>query len=221
MATTAKKKTTKKVNLASKIKGAYEEHILLHGKEPNSVFAFCKALKITEKSFYDYYSSFESIKKGIWSGYIEETIEVLHKDQNYTDFSAREKLLSFYYTLLEVLKTDRSYVVMCFRHIKKTDIQPTFLSDFKEHFETFSSNLIDEGMESNEVQDRPVIGKRYHEALWLQLMFVISFWIKDTSQKFERTDAAVEKAVSLSFDLMGPGPLDSMIDFAKFLYHNR
>lgn len=221
MATTAKKKTTKKVDIAAKIKVAYKEYSLLHGEDPASVFAFCKELKISETEFYDYYTSFESVKKTIWLGYIDETLQVLHKDENYAGFSAREKLLSFYYTLLEVLKADRSYVMMCFKHIKKTEIQPTFLEDFKSQFEDFSSNLVNEGMQTNEVQDRPVIGKRYHEALWLQVMFVINFWIKDTSQKFEKTDAAVEKAVSLSFELMGPGPLDSMIDFAKFLYHNR
>lgn len=221
MATTAKKKTTKKVDVGANIKAAFKEYILLHGNEPTSVFAFCKDLNIDEAKFYDYYASFESVKKAIWAGYIEETLNVLHKDQNYPEFSAREKLLSFYYTLLEVLKADRSYVMMCFKNLKKSEIKPAFLEGFKEHFENFSSNLVNEGMQTNEVQDRPVIGKRYHEALWLQLMFVINFWIKDTSQKFEKTDAAIEKAVSLSFDLMGPGPLDSMIDFAKFLYHNR
>jgi len=55
----------------------------------------------------------------------------------------------------------------------------------------------------------------------LQLLFVIGFWIKDDSIAFEKTDAAIEKAVNLSFDLMGKGPLDAMLDFGKFLYQNK
>jgi len=55
----------------------------------------------------------------------------------------------------------------------------------------------------------------------LQFLFVLNFWLNDDSAQFEKTDAAIEKAVHLSFDLMGKGPLDTMVDFAKFLYQNK
>jgi hypothetical protein len=48
--------------------------------------------------------------------------------------------------------------------------------------------------------------------------FVIGFWIKDNSQGFEKTDAAIEKAVNLSFDLLGKNIADSAFDFAKFVF---
>ncbi|MBC8081800.1 MAG: TetR/AcrR family transcriptional regulator, partial [Hymenobacter sp.] len=38
---------------------------------------------------------------------------------------------------------------------------------------------------------------------------------------FERTDAAVEKAVTLSFDLVGRNTLDSATDFVRFLLRRR
>lgn len=221
MATNTKKKTTTKIDLAAKIQAAYKEHLLLHGDEPASVFAFTKNLKIDESSFYEHYSSFEAVKQSIWTNFMEQTLAVLQKDKSYEEFSVREKLLSFYYTLIEVLKSDRSFALLCLKHTKKADTKPSFMRGFKSKFEEYINALISEGIESNEVQDRPVIGKRYDEALWLQLLFVLNFWMKDTSTKFEKTDAAIEKAVSLSFDLMGPGPLDSIVDFAKFLYHNR
>ncbi|MTI20819.1 TetR/AcrR family transcriptional regulator, partial [Fulvivirga sp. RKSG066] len=210
-----------KVDSEAKIREAYKEHVLMHGEDPASVYAFTKNLKIEESTFYNYFSSFEAVNQAIWADFMMKTLEVLNKDKSYQEFMVREKLLSFYYTLLEVLKSDRSFVMLSFKDIKKTELSPSFLKVFKEHFHEYASSLIDEGVENSEVQDRPVIGKKYHEALWLQLLFVINFWLKDTSKQFEKTDAAVEKAVSLSFDLMGPGPLDSMIDFAKFLYHNR
>ncbi|MFN6082873.1 MAG: TetR/AcrR family transcriptional regulator, partial [Bacteroidota bacterium] len=62
---------------------------------------------------------------------------------------------------------------------------------------------------------------RYGEALWVNMLFVTGFWLKDQSAGFEKTDEAIERSVNLAFDLMGRSPLDSMIDFGKFLFQNR
>jgi hypothetical protein len=53
----------------------------------------------------------------------------------------------------------------------------------------------------------------------------VLFWwfyvLKDDSKDFEKTDAAIEKSVQLSFELIGKGVLDVAIDFGKFLFQNR
>ena len=54
-------------------------------------------------------------------------------------------------------------------------------------------------------------------AFWQQMLFVLGFFAKDDTVDFERTDAAVEKAVTLSFDLVGRNTLDSAVDFVRFL----
>ena len=94
-------------------------------------------------------------------------------------------------------------------------------SRLKEAFLEYANELIAEGKEIGEIVDRPIIGNRYDEGMWRQLQFVIYFWVKDDSQNFERTDEAIEKAVNLSFDIMGRGPIDAALDFAKFLYQQR
>jgi len=219
MATTKTK--SKKVNYREKIIEAYRKHLLTHGENPKSPYIFADHLGISEKKFYDHFTTFSAIKSAIWEGYIEQTLAAIDKDSQYSNYQVREKLLAFYYTLIEVLKNDRSFVMLCFDHVKSKEVTPGFMKDFRESFDAYVKNLIEEGTTNNEIVSRPVVGNKYHEALWLQLMFVINFWLKDTSKGFESTDAAVEKAVTLSFDLMGPGPLDSILDFAKFLYQNR
>jgi len=47
---------------------------------------------------------------------------------------------------------------------------------------------------------------------------VLRYWIKDDSERFEMTDAAIEKAVNLSFQLISSGTLDSILDFGKFVF---
>lgn len=215
-------KAKKTIDQGKAFEKAYKDYVLNHGVEPPSVYKFASDLGVEEPIFYEYFSSFSNIKSQLWQGYIHNTISTLKKDKSYADYTVREKLLAFYYTLIEALKQDRSFVVHCLQGLKKTDITPDFLKKFKDQFNDYANELIGQGIENQEIKDRPVIGKRYHDAMWLQLLFVLNFWAKDTSHKFESTDAAVEKAVNLSFDLLGPGPLDTIVDFAKFLYqHSR
>jgi hypothetical protein len=76
-------------------------------------------------------------------------------------------------------------------------------------------------METGEVADRKFLNAQYARAVWAQLYWLVQFWIKDDSKEFETTDAAIEKAVNLSLELVRPGPVDSIIDFAKFVFQNR
>ena len=224
MATTkaaGKGNKTKASDHQEKLVKAYKEYVLIHGNEPPSVFQFTRELEMPEEDFYKYYGSFASIKREIWKGYIADTLKVLDTDKQYAQYSIREKLLAFYYTMVEILKKDRSYVLHCFKDAKRPELTPAFLKSFKSGFSHYIQQLITEGLETEEIVKRPVITERYNDALWLQLVFVINFWLKDDSTNFEKTDAAIEKSVNLSFELMGKGPLDMIVDFAKFLYQNR
>lgn len=220
-------KTTKKSspknpeNVQETLSTKYREYVLLQGHPPASVFQFMHEIKKPEAEFYDHFASFEALEKSIWEAYFTQTQEALQADPSYANYNAREKMLAFYYTLLEVWKKDRSYIRYSFDKVKKPEITPTFLKRFKQGFMDYATSVLNEGREQEEIVDRPVLSERYTDGIWLQMMFLLRFWLKDDSTGFTKTDAAVEKSVNLSFELMGRGPLDQMIDFAKFLYHNR
>lgn len=207
-------------NLKKKIEKAYIRHLLVHGKSPSSVFIFMEGLGEEEGVFYDHYASFRSLDNSLWGEFMEETLNKVKNEEVYAEYSAREKLLSFYFTLIEVLKQKRSYVVYTFEaSVSKRSFPPMpFLKHFKEKFEGYANELIMDGTTSGELQDRPIIGKKYADILWGQLIMVLKFWVKDDSAGFEKTDTAIEKAVHLSFDLMGNNVFDSAFDFAKFLF---
>lgn len=200
---------------------AYKDFLLLNGKQPHSVYQFTKELKIKEEDFYKYFTSFEGIDQFIWAHFAHGTINMIEAEKVYGEYTAREKMLAFYFTLIEMLKKDRSYVTMTFKPSNKLELVPSMLKEFKQAFDEFTSHIVNEGLQSEEIVKRPVITERYKDGIWLQLVFVIGFWLKDTSNEFENTDAAIEKSVNLSFELMGRGPLDMMVDFGKFLYQNR
>ena len=221
-AKTAKSKTSRsQIPEREKIVQAYKEHVLTEGRPPHSVFQFMHGMKMKESVFYDYFGSFKSLERAVWTDFFKKTYESIVADEAYATFTSREKLLSFYYTLLEVLKNDRSFVMQTLQWPSKGEITPAVLRGFQEEFLEFVQDVLNEGRETQEVKDRKYISDRYKDGIWLQTMFILNFWLKDDSEGFAKTDAAIEKAVNLSYDLMGAGPLDKMFDFAKFLYQNR
>ena len=203
---------------AEMITTSYRDFVLTEGRQPASIFKFCKDLGIPEDAFYQLFASFDALEKSIWKEYIETTRQRLESDDSYASLSAREKILTFYFALAEVLKADRSFVLMQLASWKNPALTPKFLKAFKIAFEDWMATAINDGKATGEIAKRPFLDKRYHQIFWLHLTFILQFWGKDESANFENTDAAIEKSVNLAFDLIGKGVLDNAIDFGKFLY---
>ncbi len=216
------KKTSRKANQGEKDKilQAYRKNQLNSGKQPSSVFTFCESIGIKEEDFYKLFSSFDAIEKEIWKNYILTANVRLQEDANYASFSVREKILAFYFTLADVLKSDRSFVVAGLKDWKKPAIIPSFLKGFKNEFDVWLLPILNEGKQNGEIARRPLLDNRYDNLFWLHLLFILQFWSHDESGDFEKTDVAIEKSVNLAFDLIGKGVLDNALDFGKFLYQN-
>ncbi len=221
METARAKKTNKKDDRKLILEG-FRTYVLEHGVAPKSVFKFAKELKMKEEEFYTYFTSFESIKSAIWLDLFEETLSQIEAQEVFKTYSAREKFLSFLFTWIEELKKNRSYLLSLYGVHGKTMLTlPKEAAEFKSRFKDFANDIILEGKETEEIANRPLISDRYDEAMWLQVWFVLKYWLDDRSPRFEKTDAAIEKSVNLAFDLMGKSALDSFLDFAKFLYQSK
>lgn len=220
--TKSTKRKTKSAGIDNQaILEAYKLHFLKEGKQPASIYAFCETLGIREEAFYDHFSSFDVIDQAIWKTFATTTVQHLKADATFSEFSAREKMLTFYFALAEILKSNRSYILLTTKHHKFPEFNPIYIRDFKSAFETFVEQIINEGISREEVAKRPFVDKRYPNLFWMHMTFFILFWRDDFSKGFEKTDAFVEKSINLAFDLIGKGALDSAIDFLKFLYQTK
>lgn len=213
-------KSTRKPVTKAAFQQAYITYLLTHGKPPISIFQFAIGLKSSEQEFYKYFNSFKSLERSIWAGWFNETVQVLEADPAFEKYSIREKILALYFTWFERMLNNRSYFIVKIGSLDKKELNPYFLFTLKEHFMDFINKLLVEGKASQEVAERP-FSNQYEKAFWLHFLFLNRFWMEDDSEGFEKTDAAIEKSVNLGLDLVGKGPLDSMIDFAKFLFQNR
>lgn len=198
----------------------YKAFVLTKGSRPRTVYALSEFMAIEEKSYYIYFSSLNNLEQEIWKGYFDDTVLQLEKEAVYKEYAVREKLLAFFFTLIEAMKADRSFVITIIGETSLPRWRPSFLTQFQLSYFDYVNDLIEEGKESGEVAERFLISRQYKQGLWAELLFILNFWAKDESLAFERTDAAVEKSVNLMMDLIGRTALDSFADFAKFLYQS-
>jgi AcrR family transcriptional regulator len=200
------------------IREAYLKYWLEHGRRPVSVYAFCQQLEVAESVFYETFSSFEAVEKDLWRAFFEATLEKLKEDEIYRNYGAREKLLAFYFLWVQELRQHRSYILLQKAKYLAPPLHLDQLEFFRVAFYDYIRDLIKEAYETGEVKERKYISDQYVHGFWLQALFVLQYWVKDDSEGFEMTDAAIEKAVNLSFQLISSNTLDSILDFGKFVF---
>ena len=209
----ARKKNITKDNIIS----WYMEFVLENNHQPKSVFSFAKENNFEEADFYKFYGSFETIEEAIFSKFFHHTILVLNKSEDYKNYDARNKLLSFYFTFFEILSSNRSYLVYALKSVKK-DLKKlkslkTLKTEYTKYIEDLNINRIELKQETLEkIQNTSI-----KESSWVHLMITMKFWLDDTSPSFEKTDIFIEKSINARFDLMDIKPLKSIIDFGKFI----
>jgi len=205
---------------AEEIQNAYVDYVLTQGRKPKSVYAFAKENNLSEAEFYNFYGSFEAIEETIWTNLITIAIAEVQSQEVWEQYSSREKTLAFFYGFIELLKTKRSFALYTLKNSTRTIGTPQVLKGVKNAFENFTVNILQQGIETRELADRRFFSDRYKDALWVQFGFILSFWAKDKSSGFEKTDVAIEKGINVTFDLFERSPLDSLIDYGKFMVTN-
>ena len=215
----AKAKAKPKVT-AEHIADSYMDYVLTNNEVPKSVYIFSKSLGISEAEFYNYFASFEAIESNVWESLTKETMELSSTQEIWNQYSSREKMLSFFYSYMELLKSRRSFIIYSLKHRCNKMATPSVLSSTRMLFEDFSEQVIQEGLETGELADRKLFAKRYKDALWIQFKFILNFWIEDSSAEFEKTDEAIEKGINVTFDLFQRSPIDNLFEYGKFLTQN-
>ncbi len=204
------------MELPERLADAYIRHLLLHGTEPPSVFAFCEANGVTEGEFYRHFSSFAHLEDTYWTKWANDIIWAAASGPEYAGFNARQRFLTFGYVLFEQALDRRSLLLLRFGGITPA-CNPCWLNGFAARSRAHFKDLIDFGSGSGEIAPRGNLRSLYPEGLYRVVRTAISFHLRDTSPGFERTDAYWEKSVHFAFDLISSGAVDSAFDLAKFL----
>ncbi len=214
---TAKVKSINKQTVIS----AYMDYVLEHETMPLSVYKFCKMNNMTEAEFYNFFGSFEGLQKEIWNEFYHTTIKLIEKSDGYSMLSNRDKLLTFYYTFFEMLTANRSYVLFTLKAHREMMKNMEQLKGLRKNIKSFAGNLIEMGNENKQMKITKQPVSIFSEGAWLQTLFIMKFWMEDNSPQFEKTDVVIEKSVRAVFDVFETTPLESILDFGKFLWKEK
>jgi len=201
----------------SQIQQVYVAYVENKCKKPERFEVFSDHLNTLDIELKDVYHSLTRIERDIVLGTFTEAIRRLENEPEYLEFSTREKVLACYYTWLEELGEIREFLKILSKHSLVTLATERFLKTVEPVFKLYIEDLLDEGSDTGEIAGRKIVESRYPLMLWYNTRFIIQFWLHDESDEFERTDAAIEKAVNFAFDLLAPNLIDSGFDFFKFL----
>lgn len=213
----AKKKNISAQNIIT----FYMDYVLEHNAPPKSVYIFAKANNFEESKFYDYFGSFQAVEKHIFRVLFDTSLQLLNASDDYKNYDARHKLLSFYFTFFEHLTANRSYVLFALQQHKNALKNVSVLSELKKSFTSYIAGLDIETLDIKEERMDKLQHRALQESAWVQLLLTIKFWMDDTSASFEKTDVFIEKSVNTSFDVLNIAPLKSVIDLGKFLFKEK
>ncbi|WP_319482922.1 TetR family transcriptional regulator C-terminal domain-containing protein [uncultured Draconibacterium sp.] len=206
---------------SAEIMSAYMNYLLEKGTRPASVYAFARDLEMEESEFYKLFGSFEALEKAIFKAFFDQSMQLLAQNKEYQSFDAKNKVIAFYYTFFEVLKANRSYVLLALNESKDKLKVLASLSELKKAFAEYVDSLEIETPKLPHEKIEKVKARSLRESAWAQLLFTMRFWIEDTSPDFEKTDVFIEKSVNTAFALLDATTLNSVFDLGKFLYHEK
>lgn len=217
----AKKATGKKKMTREAIISSYMSAVLENEHTPKSVYKFCKDHEMSEDDFYQFFGSFDGLRKEIWNGFFDHTLELTHKANGFDTFSNKEKMLTFFFTFFELLTANRSYALFSLKEHKNPLQSMEQLKGIRGRVKEFAGELIEDKNDEKQIKllKQPV--SVFSEGAWLQLLFILKYWMEDSSPGFEKTDLVIEKSVRAIFDVFDTAPLESVLDFGKFLWKEK
>lgn len=178
----------------------------------HSIYHFCKLNSIKESEFYNHFSDLEHLRGSVWNAFYTESIKLLNKDEHYADSPIQEKAVGLLYTMFELMKSNRSYVLwsLAQKELKK-------LQEFKD-LRTQMRDFIKSALET-EKDDRLKLlrSNSIAELFWIQFLSILKFWTTDRSPSFEKTDVLIEKSSAVFNDITQVNPLNHIVDLGKFI----
>lgn len=213
---------TKKASITrDKIVSMYMNYRLENHDKPKSVYLFAKTNGFDESEFYAFFGTLERLEKEVFKIFLDQTLEMIQKDKNYETYDMKSKVLSFYFTFFELMSANRSYVVLNLKEHQNQLKNLMLLSNVRVGFKNFIGEIITDEVRTQNERFQNFQEKSIKETAWIQFLLTLKFWLDDESAAFEKTDIFIEKSVKATFELMNIAPLDSLIDFGKFIFKEK
>ena len=88
------------------------------------------------------FGSIEALQAAIWDKFYSNTIQVVMNDEAYESFSNKDKMLTFFFTMFELLTMNRSYVLFVLKEHKSVLKNLSQLKGLRTNIKSFATELV-------------------------------------------------------------------------------
>jgi len=169
----------------------------------------------TDKSASEIYALFPN-KKSILKFYYPSLViryrAMVGEIDDFDSYSISEKLSNFMFTLFDMMKEKRLFVMETFyKYEWKCSSNSEFQKEIKELFKDFFTT------DGNIATSAGVfMGDLFYASLTSNYLYLIKFWLEDDSEDQERTFALIDKITGFIEELVYSKIVDKGFDLAKY-----
>lgn len=200
----------KKIEITWAAVGMYQE------KGRVSIPDLVNTTKLSATEIYQVFSNKKEILAYFYPAIVLQYWAMIEEIEDFEEYAISEKFSNFIYTIFDLLNEKEKFVndtfdKYVFQKGSRSDFHEETATLFKEFLTTDGNIAVSAGF---------FMGDFYYKTLSSQFLFLIKYWLNDTSKDKEKTLALVDKMSSLFEEIVYNKTLDKGFDLIKYLFGN-
>lgn len=192
--------------------------IIEKGYKQASMREIAKNAGVSNPTIYNYFPTKERLIFTYLEQKHKETLEILENIEGFETYTLREQLQALIETELELYLEEREFLLEISDIVfHDSGFKLDMLYESKNLFIDAVREIMLSAIESGEIEKPP-----FHEYLpklfWDYFIVIITYWIKDNSERFENTTQFIDHSMSVVETLLQSGFLNKASDFGLFLF---
>jgi hypothetical protein len=173
-----------------------------------------QATKLSATEIYELFPNKKAILAYFYPALVMQYWAMIDEIEDFENYSISEKFSNFIYTMFDLMAERQHFVKdtfdkLVFRKGSSSDFHEETTTLFKEFLTTDGNIAVSAGF---------FMGDTYYKILASQYLFLIKYWLNDTSDNKERTLALSDKLASLFEEIVYNKSLDKGFDLIKFIF---
>lgn len=173
-----------------------------------------QATKLSATEIYELFPNKKAILAYFYPALVMQYWAMIEEIEDFENYSISEKFSNFIYTMFDLMAEREHFVKdtfdkLVFRKGSSSDFHEETTTLFKEFLTTDGNIAVSAGF---------FMGDTYYKILASQYLFLIKYWLNDTSDNKERTLALSDKLASLFEEIVYNKSLDKGFELIKFIF---
>ena len=171
---------------------------------------------LTAGEIYELFPNKKSILTYYYSAIVLQYWAMIEEIEDFESYAIGEKFSNFIYTIFDVMSEKETFVTdtfhkYVFKKGSKSNFHEEITTLFKDFLTTDSNIAVSAGF---------FMGSFFYKTLSSQFLFLIQYWLKDTSNNKDRSLALADKLSSLFEEIVYNKTIDKGFDLLKFILGN-